>query len=116
MFRTTRFGHLEHLYYGALLGTDEPAQALAQKRTVVIGSSVAYDESDDLYCLDNMFLEWSDNGRGDYRQSPTELKMPDGTFVSDFIYDSHTILENSIPMDTTSRLPCTIPYLEKPTS
>src|SRR5690554_7252554 len=47
-----------------------------------------------------MYLEWSDNGRGDYRQSPTELKMPDGTFVSDFVYASHEVIDGSVPMRT----------------
>ena len=61
---------------------------------------MAYDESDGLYCLDQMYLEWSDNGRGDYRQSPTELKMPDGTFVSDFVYASHEVIDGSVPMRT----------------
>lgn len=100
MFRITKFGHLEHIFYGPLLDSGEPADALAQKRTISIGSSVVYDESDELYCLDNMYLEWSDNGRGDYRQSPAELKMPDGSFVSDFVYHSHCITEGCIPMDT----------------
>lgn len=100
LFRTTKFGHLEHLYFGALLDSVESADALAQKRTIPIGSSVLYDESDELYCLDNMCLEWSDNGRGDYRQSPTELKMPDGSFVSDFVYASHSIADGSLPMNT----------------
>lgn len=100
MFRITKFGHLEHIYYGTLLDAEESADALAQKRTIPVGSSISYDSSDDLYCLDNMFLEWSDNGRGDYRQSPTELKMPDGSFVSDFIYDCYKISDGCIHMET----------------
>ena len=100
MFRSTKFGHLEHIYYGTLLDTMESADVLAQKQTIPIGSSVNYDKSDELYCLDNICLEWSDNGRGDYRLSPTELKMPDGTFVSDFVYDSHKLTEDCIPMKT----------------
>lgn len=100
LFRRTKFGHLEHIYYGALLEMNEPGDVLAQKRTIPIGSSVMYDESDNLYCLDNMCLEWSDNGRGDYRQSPTELKMPDGSFVSDFVYDSYKIAGGCISMKT----------------
>ena len=100
LFRTTKFGHLEHIYYGTLLDVSDSADVMAQKRTIPIGSSVIYDESDQLYCLDNMYLEWSDIGRGDYRQSPTELKMPDGSFLSDFIYASHTIAEGCIPMNT----------------
>ena len=91
MFRITKFGHLEHVYYGASLDPEDLADVLAQKRTAVIGNSVDYDDSDNYYNLDNMCLEWSDNGRGDYRQSPTELKMPDGSFISDFIYESHDI-------------------------
>lgn len=100
LFRVTKYGHLEHIYYGPRLAPGEEAPVLAQKNVVPLGNSVVYDESDELYCLDQMYLEWSDNGRGDYRQSPTELKMPDGTFVSDFVYASYQVVEGSVPMDT----------------
>lgn len=100
IFRITKYGHLEHVYYGTRLDEKDMPEALAQKQTAVIGTSIAYDGSDDLYSLDNMCLEWSDNGRGDFRQSPTELKMPDGTFVSDFIYEAYSIFEDSVPMKT----------------
>ncbi len=100
LFRVTKFGHLEHIYYGPLLPAGESAVVLAQKRTIALGNSVVYDEADELYCLDQMYLEWSDNGRGDYRQSPTELKMPDASFVSDFVYTSHQISDGTVPMGT----------------
>ena len=100
MFRVTRFGHLEHVYYGALLDEDDAADVMAQKTTIPMGSSINYDESDKLYSLDNMCLEWSDNGRGDFRQSPAELKMPDGTFISDFVYLSHRIVDGSVHIKT----------------
>lgn len=100
LFRVTKFGHLEHIYYGPRLVPGEDARVLAQKNIVPMGNSVVYDEADEIYSLDQMYLEWSDNGRGDYRQSPTELKMPDGTFVSDFVYASHEIREGSVPMET----------------
>ncbi|HEY8392184.1 MAG TPA: alpha-galactosidase [Capillibacterium sp.] len=100
LFRVTNFGHLEHLYYGPRLAPGEAAEVLAQKRAILQGGSVAYDGRDELYCLDQMYLEWSDNGRGDYRQSPTELKMPDSSFVSDFVYVSHQIIDGSVPMQT----------------
>lgn len=100
MLRVTGFGHLEHVYYGTLLDEEDSADVMAQKATIPIGSSISYDESDKQYSLDNMCLEWSDNGRGDYRQSPTELKMPDNTFISDFIYCSHKIIDGSVPMET----------------
>ena len=100
LFRKTKYGHLEHVYYGNLLNAADSADALAQKRTIQTGSSVLYDREDPVYSLDNMCLEWSDNGRGDYRQSPTEFQMPEGSFVTDFIYDSHEVVEGCIPMNT----------------
>ncbi len=100
IFRVTRFGHLEHIYYGNLLSKADQAENLAQKRSIQVGSSVLYSREEDIYSLDRMCLEWSDNGRGDYRQSPTEMKMPDGSFVSDFIYEHHELHKGCIPMDT----------------
>ncbi len=100
IFRSTKFGHMEHIYYGARLEESESIEVLSSKQTIPIGSSISYDPSDQLYCLDNMLLEWSDNGRGDFRQSPTELKMPDGSFISDFLYSNHNICEGSVPTET----------------
>ena len=44
-----------------------------------------YQRGDDpTYCLDTLCLEWSGIGKGDYRETPAEIKMPDGTFTADF--------------------------------
>ena len=96
--RITHFGHLEHIHYGPRLKDQDP-DGLALKRTAAIGTSVCYDSSDPNYCLDNLCLEWSGIGRGDYRHSPAELKMPDGTFVCDFTYRSHRIFPGYLPME-----------------
>ncbi len=98
-FRVTPFGHVEHIHYGHRLKEQSP-DVLALKRTAAVGSSVCYDPSDPNYCLDNLCLEWSGIGRGDYRHSPAEIKMPDGTFVCDFRYHSHRILPGYLPMDS----------------
>jgi len=98
-FRVTAFGHLEHIYYGPRL-KEQPPEALALKRTAAVGSSVYYDPSDRLYCLDNLCLEWSGIGKGDYRHSPAEIKMPDGSFNCDFKYISHRIVNGFVPMET----------------
>lgn len=74
MFCITKFGHLEHVYYGASLDSEDPAWSLAQKRTAIIGNSVDYDKSDNYYNLDNMCLEWSDNGRETTGKAPQSLK------------------------------------------
>ncbi len=99
LFRITAHGHLEHIYYGARLPQGDAA-SLMPKRNAVTGSSILYDESDDTYCLDTLCLEWSGTGCGDYRQTPCELRMPDGTFASDFLYVSHEIHCGYIPMET----------------
>ena len=98
-FRVTPFGHLEHIHYGPRL-KEQSLNGLALKHTAMLGSSVCYDPSDPTYCLDNLCLEWSGIGRGDYRHSPAELKMPDSTFVCDFIYRSHQILPGYVPMES----------------
>ncbi len=95
----TKYGHLEHIYYGNLLSKEDGADALAQKRSIMVGSSVLYSREDDVYSLDTMCLEWSDNGRGDYRHSPTEIKMSDGSFVTDFTYESHEVQDGIVSME-----------------
>lgn len=98
-FRITKYGHLEHIYYGPVL-KEQPIDALLLKRSATIGSSIVYDEADENYCLDNMCLEWSGIGRGDFRYSPIESKLPDGSFSSDFIYHSHRIFQGYEKMKT----------------
>lgn len=98
-FRITKFGHLEHIYYGSKLKSQN-VEALLHKRTAVVGSSIVYDPSDELYVLDQMCLEWSGTGRGDYRYSPLELQLPDSSFVHDFVYDSHEVVKGNLLMNT----------------
>ena len=98
-FRITKFGHLEHIHYGERLAVQDP-EGLALKRTAMFGSSVLYDEADPVYCLDTMALEWSGIGRGDYRYSPAEIKMPDGSFACDFVVREHRIVKGCVPMET----------------
>jgi len=100
ILRRTKHGHFEHVYYGAKLASPEASdvEALAPKRTAqVSATTVAYDREDPLYCLDAMCLEWSGIGKGDYRFSPAEIKMPNDGFVSDFIYESYDVKEGTVP-------------------
>lgn len=89
-FRVTAFGHIEHIHYGERLQHGE-IQPLLLKRTAYTGSTVLYDQSDPTYSLDTLLLEWSGIGKGDFRHSPAELIMPDGTFVADFTYKGYEI-------------------------
>lgn len=99
-FQVTNFGHLEHLYYGKLLPDDQPVEPLVLKRTAQLGGSVLYDPSDATYCLDTLCLEWSGIGKGDYRNTPAEIQMPDGTFTADFVYQSHRVMAGCEAMRT----------------
>ena len=99
LFRVTAFGHLESIHYGELLH-DQNLEAVLLKHTAMVGSTVAYDVSDPLYSLDTLSLEWSGIGKGDYRHAPAEIRMPDGSFVTDFKYKGHRITDGCITMTT----------------
>lgn len=99
IFAVTQFGHLEHIHFGgSIVGAD--IEPLRVKRSIQLGSSVMYDTSDADYSLDNICLEWSGIGCGDFRQSPIEAKMPNGSFRSDFIFDGYEIIKGTAPMHT----------------
>ena len=87
LFDTTLSGKLRHLYYGKRLPAAD-AEALAVKNEIQMGSAVQISPGE---CLDDILLEYSGIGRGDYRHSPLECIMPDGTFVTDFTYEAFTV-------------------------
>ena len=94
VFRITKCGHPEHIYYGRRLDRID-ADALALKNNITLGSQVEYSPEAPNYSLDSGLLEYSGVGKGDYRHTPVELIMPDGTFVTDFVYESHEIREGA---------------------
>ncbi len=98
-FRVTSYGHLEHVYYGPRVDERQSMEPLAFKHTVPWGSCVNYSTESETYTLDTMCLEWSGMGRGDYRRSPLEIKMPDGSFVHDFIYQGAVTKSGATQME-----------------
>ena len=90
IFRVLPTGQLEHLYFGSKL-IDQDYEVFQSKITAGAGSTIEYVEGEHKTALDLLTLEYSGIGKGDYRISPIEVKMPDGTFVSDFVYDSYEI-------------------------
>ena len=99
LFRVTPFGHLEHIHYGERIPRGE-MEPLLLKRNIGHGSAVVYSQKDNTYCLDNLKLEWSGIGSGDYRQTPLEVKLSDGTFRTDFVYASHEIVSGCVAMQS----------------
>ena len=90
LFRVTTRGHLEHVYYGARVSASD-VDALAIKNTIMLGTTVAYDGKDAAYSLETLPQEYSGIGKGDFRHTPMELILSDGSFVTDFIYESHSV-------------------------
>ncbi len=99
-FHVTQYKHLEHVYYGSRLPDNQTIDPLLVKRIMPMGGTVAYTEDDSSYCLDSLCLEWSGIGKGDYRDTPAEIKMPDESFTADFRYQSHTVQDGCVPMKT----------------
>ena len=85
-------GYPEHLYYGRRI-VDSDFTATALKNTIDLGCTVKTEGSK--FFLERNLLEYSGVGRGDYRHNPIELLMPDGTFVCDFVYDSHRVYDGA---------------------
>lgn len=92
----TKYGHVEHLYYGPTIKQQKSSDVLRLKRNAMIGSTVIYHEEDPFYSLDHLLLEWSGVGRGDYRYSPFVGVMPDSSYVSDFVYLNYDIVDNVV--------------------
>ena len=89
LFAITAQGHAEHIHYGKRICIGD-AEALRLKNTIVLGSTVDYSREVG-YSLETLPLEYSGIGKGDFRHTPIELIMPDGSFVTDFVYDSHNV-------------------------
>ena len=90
LFRVTTRGHLEHVYYGTRVSLAD-ADALCLKNNMMLGTTVAYDDKDTAYSLETLPQEYSGIGKGDFRHTPMELILPDGSFVTDFVYVSHSV-------------------------
>ena len=102
ILRITDHGQPEHIYYGRRLPQAD-VETLCIKNTVTLGSTVDYAPG---YCLDSQLLEYSGIGKGDYRHSPLECILPDGSFTTDLVYQSHEILEDAYRSD------CGLPFAQ----
>ena len=94
LFKVNEYGHPEHIYYGKNVDIED-ADILSLKHFNGYGERIDYDEESE-YCLDERLLEWSGNGRGDFRESPLELFSDHGT-TTDFKYSGFEIIKGSVP-------------------
>jgi alpha-galactosidase len=93
MFRVNETKSLEHLYYGRRLRNSDNINALIDKHSKPTVDAVIYDEEEFNLSLDNICLEYSFYGKGDYRELPLLFSRPDGNRVADFTYKSHRIFK-----------------------
>ncbi|MFA6800982.1 MAG: alpha-galactosidase [Acholeplasmataceae bacterium] len=92
--------HLEHLYFGNKLSENDLNETHV-KLTAKAGSMVDYlEEKGKDIPLDMMPLEYSSYGKGDFKLAPIIIKMPDNTFVSDFVYDHHEVIKGVLNAET----------------
>lgn len=92
-------GQPEHLYYGRKI-TVADASGLREKHVFQPGNSVVYDSEHDNYTLEDVCLEMSSYGKGDIREPFVKLVYEDGSFSSDFIYDSYEIIDGKLALES----------------
>lgn len=90
LFGLTETGHPEHLYYGRKIRVRD-ASALREKHGFAPGNGISYEAEHKNTCLEDLCLEFSSYGKGDIREPFLELVYADGSFTSDFVYDSYEI-------------------------
>ena len=93
MFRVNETNHLEHLYYGRRIRTTDHIEPLYDKHTIPTGNSVSYDEEHPSLTLDNIQLEYSGFGKGDFREPAILFSRSNGDRIADFIYAEHRIVK-----------------------
>ena len=91
-------GQLQNLYYGKRIRSTSDYSPLFEKYPIGYGNTVSYSQEDTGCSLDNICLEYSAGGKGDYRLSPIQLVMPDGSYTCDFIYKSYEIIDGVQPI------------------
>lgn len=92
LFGVTHTGHLEHLHYGRKIHFRDDG-ALREKHNFAPGNSIYYDDGHKNFSLEDACLEMSAYGKGDIREPFVEVVHGDGSFTSDFLYDSFAITD-----------------------
>lgn len=96
--------YLENLYYGRKIHLTKDGNPLREKFGTGYGNSVTSPE-DGLMTLDNLCMEYSFAGVGDYRVSPLEIKMPDYSYSTRFGYKEHRIYQGIYAESKETKMP-----------
>lgn len=101
-FQAMPSGHLEHLYYGKKIRIHAEADAviLTEKKVCLPGNAVSYSAEYPALGLEDVCLEMSAHGKGDIREPFIEVTHADGSYTSDFLFESAEIIHGKVPFDT----------------
>lgn len=99
VFGVNKEGCLEHMHYGAKVTVpkdgDDTFKAFSEKLSHMKGNTIVYTK-DSLSQPEDMLLEVSSVGKGDYREPMLEIVYEDGSETSDFCFDSFKIMEEPL--------------------
>ena len=98
-FKISEYGHPIHLYYGPKT-LDDPDQSFVNNHQIETGTTIKYSLQNSQYALDHLTLEYSSQGRGDFRSPSFQAQMPDGSLVTDLLYRGHELLEKKPALDS----------------
>ncbi len=103
-FGTTKEGMLEHLHYGSRVSVDDETaadalRAMHEKISHGKGTAVTY-EPGSVTATEDMLLEVSSLGKGDYREPFAIIEYADGSRTTDFIFDSYEVYEGPVSAKT----------------
>ena len=98
-FRVMETGQLEHMYYGKLIHSDELA-VVTEKRAFAPGNTVTYNADHPELTMEDVCLEVSTYGKGDFREPMVTAICPDGSSTLDFIYDGFSVLTKKPEFNT----------------
>ena len=91
IFRITKSGHLEHLYYGSRIRVVDSLDGLIERQEFIPGNNNAYSAEFPQLTLNNLLLEASFEGRGDNREAFAVIENSDGSRTSDFLFEASEI-------------------------
>ena len=83
-------GHLGNLYFGKKIHDREDFSYLLEAKRRPMTSCIY--EGDRKFSLEHLKLEYPVYGTSDYREPAVEILQKNGSRISDFIYNNHTVL------------------------
>lgn len=96
--------YLENLYFGRKIMEPVTFAPLEEKFSSGYGNAVLLPENPSV-TLDNLCMEYSCAGMGDFRHSPMELIMPDGSYSTRFYFKNYQIYEGIYKESEETKMP-----------